>query len=76
MKKLSLFVSAFALFASNSYADINCATLPTCESLGYNDTVAQCPNKSIKCPFDTAKGTCLHEAAISARLHIFRGDHL
>ena len=64
MKNLSLFVSAFTLCASTSYAAINCSTLPTCESLGYNDIVAQCPNKSIKCPFDTAKGTCLHEAAI------------
>ena len=64
MKNLSLFVSAFALCASTSYAAINCGTLPTCESLGYTDTISQCPNKSIKCPFDTAKGTCLHEAAV------------
>ena len=64
MKNLSLFVSSFALCASTSYAAINCSTLPTCESLGYNDIVAQCPNKSIKCPFDKDKGTCLHEAAI------------
>ena len=64
MKNLSLFVSAFAICASTSYAAINCGTLPTCESLGYTDTVSQCPNKSIKCPFDTAKGTCLHEAAV------------
>ena len=64
MKNLSLFVSVFALCASTSYAAINCNTLPTCESLGYTDIVAQCPQKSIKCPFDTAKGTCLHEAAV------------
>ena len=64
MKNLSLFVSAFALCASTSYAAINCSTLPTCESLGYNDIVAQCPNKSIKCPFDEDKGACLHEAAV------------
>ena len=65
MKNLSLFVSAFALFASTASAQtINCGTLPSCDSLGYTDTVAQCPNKSIKCPFDTSKGTCLHEAAV------------
>ena len=64
MKNLSLFVSAFTLCASTSYAAINCGTLPTCESLGYTDTVSQCPKKSIKCPFDVTKGTCLHEAAV------------
>ena len=64
MKNLSLFVSSLALCASTSYAAFDCNTLPTCESLGYTDIVAQCPKKSIKCPFDTAKGTCLHEAAV------------
>ena len=64
MKNLSLFISTFALCASTSYAAINCGTLPTCESLGYTDTVSQCPKKSIKCPFDVTKGTCLHEAAV------------
>ena len=58
MKNLSLFVSAFALCASTSYAAINCSTLPTCESLGYTDTVTNCPGEVIKCPFDTAKGKC------------------
>ena len=43
MKKLSFFVSAFALCASTSYAAINCSTLPTCASLGYTDKVADCP---------------------------------
>ena len=58
MKNLSLFVSAFALCASTSYAAINCGTLPTCESLGYTDTVTNCPGEVLKCPFDTAKGKC------------------
>ena len=72
MKNLSLFVSSLALCASTSYAAIDCSTLPTCESLGYKDIVANCPNqnKVLKCPFDIgkpdteAKGTCLHEAAV------------
>ena len=58
MKNLSLFVSAFALCASTSYAAINCSTLPTCESLGYTDTVTNCPGEVLKCPFDTAWGKC------------------
>ena len=60
MKKLSLFVSAFALCASTSSAAINCGTLPTCEDLGYNDIIANCPSSSevLKCPFDITKGKC------------------
>ena len=70
MKNLSLFVSAFALCASTSYAAIDCSTLPTCASLGYNDVVSQCPKNFngkdavIKCPFDTTQGKCIYEAAV------------
>ena len=70
MKKLSFFVSAFALCASTSYAAINCGTLPSCASLGYTDTVSQCPKSStgaemvVKCPFDTTQGKCIREAAV------------
>ena len=81
MKNLSLFVSFFALCASTSYAAINCSTLPSCDSLGYTDTVADCPKvynwnasskklvatttpKAVICPFDTAKGRCLHDAKV------------
>lgn len=70
MKNLSLFVSAFVLCASTSFAAINCSTLPTCESLGYNDITAHCPKNvageemAVKCPFDTAKGKCIYEAAV------------
>ena len=81
MKNLSLFVSAFALCASTSYAAINCSTLPSCDSLGYTDTVADCPKvynwnasskklvatttpKAVICPFDMAKGRCLHDAKV------------
>ena len=70
MKNLSLFVSAFAICASTSYAAINCSTLPTCSSLGYTDTVTQCPKSStgaemvVRCPFDTTQGKCIREAAV------------
>ena len=66
MKKLSLFVSAFALCASTSYAAINCGTLPSCDSLGYTDTVANCPSSAevLKCPFDTTKGKCQRGPAV------------
>ena len=70
MKNLSFFVSAFAICASTSYAAIDCSTLPTCASLGYNDVVSQCPKNFngkdavIKCPFDTTQGKCIYEAAV------------
>ena len=70
MKNLSLFVSSLALCASPSYAAIDCSTLPTCSSLGYTDTVTQCPKSStgaemvVKCPFDTTQGKCIREAAV------------
>ena len=68
MKNLSLFVSAFALCASTSSAAINCSTLPSCSSLGYTDTVSQCPDskKVLKCPFDTTQGKCIYDAAVGA----------
>ena len=70
MKNLSFFVSFFALSTSTSYAAINCGTLPTCASLGYSDTVSQCPKSSagaelvVRCPFDTTQGKCIREAAV------------
>ena len=70
MKNISLFVSSLALCASTSYAAIDCSTLPTCSSLGYTDTVTQCPKSStgaemvVKCPFDTTQGKCIREAAV------------
>ena len=66
MKNLSLFVSAFALCASTSYAAINCSTLPSCDSLGYKDLVTDCPNqnKVLKCPFDVKFGKCIHDAKV------------
>ena len=76
MKNLSLFISAFTLCASTSYAAIDCASLPNCGDLGYSDTVAECPKSVngeemvIRCPFDAgkadkeAKGKCIYEAAV------------
>ena len=66
MKNLSLFVSAFALCASTSFAAIDCSTLPSCDSLGYKDKVAECPSSSevLKCPFDTTWGKCTRGPSI------------
>ena len=66
MKNLSFFVSFFALCASTSYAAINCSTLPTCDSLGYKDKVADCPSSSevLKCPFDITWGKCTRGPSI------------
>ena len=76
MKKLSFFVSAFALCASTSYAAINCGTLPTCASLGYTDTVANCPSSSevLKCPFDTTMGKCTRGPSVGDLKYSLRGD--
>lgn len=36
-----------------------CTVAPTCETLGYNQTVAECKGvETVKCPFDTTKVFC------------------
>ena len=76
MKNLSLFASIFALYASTSYAAIDCSTLPSCDSLGYKDKVADCPSSSevLKCPFDTAWGKCTRGPSIGDLKYSLRGD--
>ena len=78
MKNLSLFASIFALCTSTSYAAINCSSLPTCESLGYTDMVADCPQSSevLKCPFDLTKGKCQRGPAIGdLKYSLLANDH-
>ena len=78
MKNLSLFVSAFALCASTSYAAIDCSTLPSCDSLGYKDKVADCPSSSevLKCPFDTAWGKCTRGPSVGdLKYSLLSNDH-
>ena len=78
MKNLSLFVSAFALCASTSFAAINCGTLPSCDSLGYKDKVAECPSSSevLKCPFDTTWGKCTRGPSVGdLKYSLNTGNH-
>lgn len=52
-----LFLLPAAFYAGNAAAQ--CDTAPTCESLGYKMTEAQCKGKvSIKCPMDPEKVFC------------------
>lgn len=61
MNKKYTLSSIFTLILANpAYAAINCATPPSCASLGYTKTAAQCRNAySIKCPFDNTKYFCV-----------------
>lgn len=56
---VSLSVLAFSLLASTSSIAQTCTVPPTCESMGYNKTAAQCGNlATLKCPFDSSKLFC------------------
>ena len=58
MKKF-LLAAVLALFPGFSQAQ-NCSTPPTCASLGFIYTAAQCGSLGTKCPFDTSKYFCEH----------------
>lgn len=57
MKKI-VFLSVL-LAAGTAQAAIDCAVLPSCDSLGYTDKVAYCPDQFLTCPFDNTKGLCI-----------------
>lgn len=51
-----------SLFMINKvYAQSACITPPDCATIGYNKASADCPNGSIKCPWDTSKIFCKAE---------------
>ena len=55
----SLTLAAFSFITATQVAAQTCVTPPTCESLGYNKTTADCEGKTIlKCPFDTSQVYC------------------
>lgn len=75
MKKLIL--PLIILAATPALAAINCATLPTCSSLGYTQTVAQCNAKGLsylKCPFDTTAVFCEQKNISVAAGYILYSD--
>ena len=51
MRKVFLMLSV-SLFSLNAEAQ-ECVDAPSCTDLGYTQTEADCPNGSIKCPWDT-----------------------
>ena len=78
MKKLILSCSLIALTLPAYAAEsINCATLPTCSSLGYTKTVDQCTAKGLnylRCPFDTTAVFCEQKNISVARGYILYSD--
>ena len=55
----SLALAAFSFITPSQVQAQTCVTPPTCDSLGYNKTTADCEGKTIlKCPFDTSQVYC------------------
>lgn len=55
----SLFALAFSLGVSLPAAAQTCVPPPSCDTLGFTKTAADCEGKTIlKCPFDTSKVYC------------------
>lgn len=50
--------------ASSAFAAIDCATLPSCASLGYSESAGSCKGKYLTCPFDSSKIACLDSPAV------------
>ena len=65
MKKLILSCSLMALALPTYAADtINCATLPSCSSLGYTEKADDCVGRKLLCPFDKTKAACLESPQV------------
>ncbi len=73
MKKQAITLSLLTLTALPAAAAIDCAVIPTCAELGYNDTVASCmdPDNVLKCPFDKTLGKCLGNGAVVGQIGYF-----
>ena len=65
MKKLILSCSLMALTLPAYAADtINCATLPTCDDLGYTENAGDCVGRKLLCPFDKTRAACLEKPKV------------
>ena len=65
MKKLILSCSLIALTLPAYAADtINCATLPTCDDLGYTENASDCLGRKLLCPFDKTQAACLEKPKV------------
>ncbi len=76
MKKQAITLSLLTLTALPASAAIDCAVIPTCAELGYNDTVASCMDQDnvLKCPFDKTLGKCLGTGAVVGQIGYFYKD--
>ena len=61
----SLALAAFSFITPSHVQAQTCVTPPTCESLGYTLTDAECKGRTvIKCPFDLSKVFCVSAAEV------------
>ena len=77
MKKLILSCSLMALALPAYAADtINCATLPTCSSLGYTEKADDCVGRKLLCPFDKTKAACLESPQVGdLKYSLYSSNH-
>ena len=65
MKRLILSCSLMALTLPAYAAEsINCATLPTCDDLGYTENADDCVGRKLLCPFDKTQAACLESPQV------------
>lgn len=57
------------IFTASAHAEIDCGKLPSCESLGFTETKASCPDKYQICPFDKNKVVCIDGPAVGDVKH-------
>jgi hypothetical protein len=76
MNKKTFLLTIFStIYTVNSQAATpTCATMPTCESLGYSKSIASDCTQSLSCPFDTAYKICLKKKEKCAVGDIFYSD--
>ena len=74
MKKL--IIPAILLTAAPALAAIDCATLPSCSSLGYSETAGTCMGKYLTCPFDNTKIACLDSPKVGdLKYSLYSSNH-
>ena len=76
MKKLILSCSLMALTLPAYAADtINCATLPSCDDLGYTENADDCVGRKLLCPFDKTQAACLESPQVGdLKYSVSNGD--
>ena len=77
MKKLILSCSLMALTLPAYAADtINCATLPSCDDLGYTENADDCVGRKLLCPFDKTQAACLEAPQVGdLKYSLYSSNH-